>query len=104
MQAGPVRGALTATPMAGRYSAGTSAFVQIRLSSESTAKRGIAAELLLEVEHGEIVGVTGPEVDTDEEGNVRIAHIEGLRQGRDRSLLVEVKFAPPRAIRRTSSS
>ena len=92
LNAGPVRGALTATPTAGRYSAGTSAFAQIRLSSESTAKRGIAAELLLEVEHGEIVGITGSGVDTDEEGSRRIAHVEGLRQGRDRSLLVEVKL------------
>lgn len=92
LKAGSVRGALTATPTAGRYSAGTSAFAQIRLSSQSTAKRGIAAELLLEVEHGEIVGVTGPEVDTDQEGGVHIAHIDGLRQGRDRSLLVEVKL------------
>ena len=92
LKAGPLRAALTATPMTGRYPAGTSAFAQIRLSSESTAKRGIAAELRLEVEHGEIVGVTGSQVDTDEEGSVRIAHIEGLRQGRDRSLLVEVKL------------
>ena len=92
LKAGPVRGALTATPTAGRYSAGTSAFAQIRLSSESTAKRGIAAEVLLEVEHGEIVGVTGSEVDTDEERGLRVAHIDGLRQGRDRSLLVEVKL------------
>lgn len=92
LNAGPVRAALTATPTAGRYSAGTSAFAQIRLSTESTAKRGIAAELLLEAEHGEIVGVTGSGVDTDEDGNLRIAHIEGLRQGRDRSLLVEVKL------------
>ncbi len=95
--------------MAGRYSAGTSAFVQIRLSSKSTAKHGIEAELLLEVEHGEIVGVTGPQVDTDEEGNVRIAHIEGLRQGRDRSLLVEVKLRtaegnPPNKLKLTLRS
>jgi hypothetical protein len=92
LKAGPIRGALIATPTAGRYSAGTSAFAQIRLSSESTAKRGIAAEVLLEVEHGEIVGVTGSEVDTDEEGSVRVAYVKGLRQGRDRSLLVEVKL------------
>ena len=61
------------------------------------------------MEHGEIVGVTGPQVDTDEEGNVRIAHIEGLRQGRDRSLLVEVKLRtaegnPPNKLKLTLRS
>jgi len=92
LQAGVVRATLTATPTAGRYSAGTSAFAQLRLSSNATAKRGVAAELRLEAEHGEIVGVTGSGVDTDIEDGVHTAHIDGLRQGRDRLLLIEVKL------------
>ena len=103
---GSIRGALTATPMDGRYSAGTSAFAQVKLSSTSTAKRGIAAELLLEVEHGEIVGVTGAALESDQEGSVRVAQLEGLRQGRDRTLLVEVKLRraegnPPNTLKLT---
>ena len=106
LQAGTVRAALMATPAAGRYSAGTSAFAQIRLSSQSTAKRGAAAELLLQVEHGEIVGVTGSGLDRDEEGGVQIVHVHGLRRGRDRSLLVEVKLRaaegnPPNTLKLT---
>jgi hypothetical protein len=106
LQAGTVRAVLMATPAAGRYSAGTSAFAQIRLSSQSTAKRGAAAELLLEVEHGEIVGVTGSGLDRDEERGVQIVHVDGLRKGRDRSLLVEVKLRtaegnPPNTLKLT---
>ncbi len=92
LRAGPIRGELTATPANGRYAAGASAFAQLKLSGDTDAKRGIAAELLLEAENGEIVSVTGPEVDAEETGATHLARIEGLRQGRDRTVLIEFKL------------
>ncbi len=106
LKAGSIHATLTATPTSGRYSAGTSAFAQIRVSSEAATKRGLAAELVLEAGHGEIVGVTGAKADTDKAGGVQKVGLSGIRPGHDRSLLVEVRLRaaegnPPNTLKLT---
>ena len=94
LTAGPVRGELTATPLEGRYTAGASAFVQLKLSSDDTGRKGASAELVLEPEYGEIVQVSGS-ADVAEEGNGRrVARVEGIRKNRSRTILIEMKLRP----------
>jgi hypothetical protein len=92
---GGIGGTLTATSPGAVYMAGGSAFVQLSLTSEDDSKVGAAAELRLEAERGEIAQISG--VGVDDEGNAgqgpaRIAHIEGLRKGKTRNVLVEVRL------------
>ena len=92
LTAGPVTGELTATSPKGLYTAGSSAFAQLTLSSKAESRRGVSAELLLEAEQGEIVDVDGSRVSTKQKGAVQLAHIDGIRKGRSRTVLIEVKL------------
>lgn len=92
---GGIGGTLTATSPGGVYMAGGSAFVQLRLTSEDDSKAGAAAELRLEAERGEIAGISGDGVDDEGDagqGPERTAHIDGLRKGKTRHVLVEVRL------------
>lgn len=85
-------GTLMATAPDTLYTAGASAFVQIRMSSQSTGKRGLSAVLRVESEQGEIVAISGEGVADEKEGSVHLARIDGIRKGRDRVVLVEVRL------------
>jgi hypothetical protein len=92
LSAGTIRGELTATSLSAVYSKGASAFVQLALTSRSGGKKGEAVELLLQTEQSEIAGVTGAVAESEEDGAARRVHIEGIRSGRSRKLLIEVKL------------
>lgn len=92
LAAGSVHGELTATSLGAVYSEGASAFAQLTLSSRSSGKKGDAAEVLLRVENGDIIQITGAGVENERDGDVRRARVEGIRQGQSRKLLIEVKL------------
>ncbi|WP_088344950.1 MULTISPECIES: hypothetical protein [Rhodomicrobium] len=92
MRAGPVSGELTASAIGTPSSPGSSTFAQLKLSSAGTGKRGLAIELVAEAEIGEVVSVTGPDVTSEKKGGATLARIAGLREGRDRIVLVEFKL------------
>jgi hypothetical protein len=89
---GELAGTLMATAPDTLYTAGASAFVQIRMSSQSTSKRGLSAVLQVESEQGEIVAISGDGVADEKEGSIHLARIDGIRKGRDRVVLVEVRL------------
>ncbi|MGF1620156.1 MAG: hypothetical protein ACFCUR_06050 [Rhodomicrobiaceae bacterium] len=89
---GPFKGSLTATSPGDLHSAGSSAFVQIDLSSDNRSRRGLTAELAMETENGEIVQIHGSGVDADGEGARRVARIKGIRKGRSRTVLIEIRL------------
>jgi len=89
-----IRGELLAAGADKEMAAGSAAFTQIKLSTDVTARKGVAADLLFEAEQGEIVSIAGSGVKTDGEGRSMRARVGELRKGRDRVVLVEVKLAP----------
>jgi hypothetical protein len=90
---GGIAGTLTATSPSAVYMAGGSAFVQLALTSDDDSKSGAAAELRLEAKRGEIAAVTGQGLDEQTgEGARQIARIEGLRKGKTRTVLIEVRL------------
>lgn len=90
LAAGNIRADLTGLNTEGTHAAGSSGFAQIKLSAESKTGRG-AAELVLEAEHAEILGVTGLNVKTSRDGNKLHARFDDVRRGKDpRPVLVEV--------------
>ncbi len=92
LTAGPVTGELTATSLKGIYTAGGSAFAQLKLSSETEGRRGVSAELLLQAQPGEVVDVEGSGVETKRKGDLHLAHIDGIRKGHSRTVLIEVRL------------
>lgn len=92
LQVGPVRGELILTSPSGRYGAGSSAFVQITLATDIKQSRGLHTEILLDAKYGEIVGVSGDLKEAAQDPSTYRAQIEGLRKGRDKSVLVEMKL------------
>jgi hypothetical protein len=89
---GPLKGSLTATSPGDLHSAGSSAFVQVDLSSDNRSRRGLTAELDMETENGEIVQIHGSGVDADGEGARRVARIKGIKKGRSRTVLIEIRL------------
>jgi hypothetical protein len=89
--AGAIRGELFTTPEDGPISAGRSVFAQIKLSADSV-KRSVGADLVIEADHGEIGAITGASGEVRGDGQLMRASVDGLRKGRDRLLLVEVKL------------
>lgn len=90
---GGIGGTLTATSPSGVYMTGGSAFVQLALTSDDDSKSGTTMELRLEAERGEIAAVTGEGIDgEDREGPSQVTRIEGLRKGKTRLVLVEVRL------------
>jgi hypothetical protein len=90
---GGISGTLTATSPAGVYMAGGSAFVQLALTSGDDSKAGAAVELRLQAERGRIASIAGEGAEEEDgDGPARFAHIEGLRKGRTRRVLIEVKL------------
>lgn len=92
LEVGPVRGEFISTSPSGRYGAGSSAFVQITFSTDVKHSRNLRTEILLDAQNGEIAGVSGNDVDATQEGATYRAKVDGLRKGRDKSVLVEVKL------------
>jgi hypothetical protein len=88
---GEIRGELLTTPEGKALTAGGVVFARVKLSTEAASRRGgLTADVLIEAEQGEIAGVTGASLK--EEGKARRASIEGLRKGRDRLLLIEIRL------------
>lgn len=92
-ETGSIKGELTATPVKGPYTAGSSAFAQVRLSSEGGGKSGLSAELILEAEHGEIASVKGIGVKGERKGKTGyVALIDGIKKDQSRAVLIEVRL------------
>jgi hypothetical protein len=92
LTAGDVRAELLTLGGGKSLTAGSGAFAQIRLSTDAAGKKGVTAEIVVEAEHGELASIDGAGVKTDSESKTMRARIEGLRKGRERALLVEVKL------------
>jgi hypothetical protein len=91
-ETGNIRGELLTVGEGKALTAGSAVFAQIRLSTEATGRRGgLAADILVEAERGEIAAITGAS-SKDGEAGARRARVEGLRKGRDRTVLVELKL------------
>lgn len=90
--AGPVRGQLTASSLEGSYSSGASVFVQFTLSSDRSRDRSPSAVLHLEPEHGEIVQISGSDIDAGNDRNGGTVRIEGIYKGHVRRVLIEMKL------------
>jgi len=73
------------------FSVGGSAFVTLRLANRSKAK-SLAAELHLESDLAELAGVTGKSVKSVKSDTGMRASIKGLRKGKPRKVLIEVKL------------
>jgi hypothetical protein len=101
LQAGDVRAQLLTMGSGKPLTAGSSAFAQIRLSTEISARKGANAEILVEAENGEVSSVTGTGAKIESEGKAVRARVEGLRRNRDRTLLVEVRLPAAPAGRTT---
>jgi hypothetical protein len=101
LEAGNIRGELLTVGENNTLSAGSGAFAQIRLSTDNTARKGIEAELLVEASNGEVVSIGGYGLKTEGQGRAMRVRVEGLRKGRDRNLLVEVKLPQADADRTT---
>ena len=93
LETGGIRGELLTFGENEALTAGSSVFAQIRLSSQVSGRRSAsqAAELIVTAERGEIVSLTGASVG-DEDGGAKRARVEGLRKGRDRTVLVELRL------------
>lgn len=92
LEAGNIRGELLVFGQDKKLPAGSGAFAQLTLSTESTAKRGVDAEVIVEAAAGQAVSITGASVSDEDGRPARKAKIEGLRKGRNRLVLVEVKL------------
>jgi hypothetical protein len=91
-ETGGIRGELLTVGEGKALTAGSAVFAQIRLSTDATGRRGgLAADILVEAERGEIAAITGASSENGEAGTRR-ARVEGLRKGRDRTVLVELKL------------
>ena len=97
LNAGLIRGTLTATPTVGRYSAGTSDLrpdqALKRVDREARHYRGGAAG---KPEHGEIVGSPVPGSTRTRTAISASRILKAARKGRDRSLLVDSEIAQRR--------
>jgi hypothetical protein len=102
LQAGEIRADLLTLGSGKTLTAGSSAFAQIRLSTDAAGRKGVNADILVEAENGEVSAVAGTGVKTESEGKAVRARLEGLRRNRDRSLLVEVKLPAAPAAGRTT--
>jgi hypothetical protein len=93
LETGGIHGELLTFGEDKALTAGSSVFAQIRLSSQVSGKRSAsqAAEIIIAAERGDIVAVTGASVK-DEDGGAKRARVDGLRKGRDRTVLVEVRL------------
>lgn len=90
LEAGNIRGELLVLGQDKKLPAGSGAFAQLTLSTDSTAKRGVDAEIIVEAGEGQAVSITGAGVESGRE--TTRARVEGLRKGRNRLVLVEVKL------------
>ena len=102
LEAGDVRAELLTMGGDKALTAGSGAFAQIKLSTGGAAKQGVSAEIVVEAEHGVVATIDGLGLTTDAKGNTMRARVEGLRKGRDRKLLVEVKLLPAAGQERTT--
>ncbi len=73
------------------FSVGGSAFVTLRLANRSKAK-SLGAELHLESDLAELAAVTGKSVKSVKNDTGMLASIKGLRKGKPRKVLIEVKL------------
>jgi hypothetical protein len=101
LEAGNIRAELLTIGENKTLAAGSAAFSQVKLSTGAASKKGISAELLVEASHGEVVSITGTGSTTEGKGPAARAQIDGLRKGRDRNLLVEVKLPKAESDRTT---
>ena len=91
--AGPVRVKFANAQHGAVYSAGDSAFVEVRVRSSSRRRRGVRSAQLAFVSHGgRIRAVSGRYVRTRREGDTVIAEVRKLHRNKDRTLLVEVRM------------
>ena len=93
-EAAGIRGELLTVGEDKALTAGSAAFAQIKLSSDISGRRqrGASAEILVEAENGEVASVAGSGIKTQKDGAAIRARIDGLRKGRERVVLVEVKL------------
>jgi hypothetical protein len=101
LEAGDVRAELLTIGADKALTAGSGAFAQIKLSTDAAARKGVSAEVVVEAEHGEVASIGGAGLKTETEGRTMRARVDGLRKGRSRNLLVEVKL-PPEGQERTT--
>lgn len=73
------------------FSVGGSAFVTLRLANRSKSK-SLGAELVLESDVAELASVTGKSVKSVKNENGMQASVKGLRKGKPRKVLIEVKL------------
>jgi hypothetical protein len=107
LEAGDVRAELLTIAEDKTLTAGSSAFAQIKLSTIASARRGVDAYVLVEASNGQAVTISGsgakPKDKSSSAPGVKAeppvhpvptarAQVDGLRRGRDRNLLVEVKL------------
>jgi len=87
---GPVTATLTASAIQATSAPGTRAFVQIKMFSDSRRRGGDEIGLQLQPEHGEIVGVRGARVISQDDSGSRLLRVDGLRRNRIQTVLIEV--------------
>jgi hypothetical protein len=101
LEAGNIRAELLTIGENKTLAAEGAAFAQVKLSTGTAAKKGINAELLVEASHGEVVSITGSGSKAEGNGPAARVQIDGLRKGRDRNLLVEMKLPKAESDRTT---
>jgi hypothetical protein len=92
LEAGQVRAELLTIGGGKALTAGSGAFAQVKLSTDIAAKKGVNAEIVVEAEQGELVSLGGADIQSEADGKRLRARVEGLRKGRARNMLVEVKL------------
>ncbi|MDX2265089.1 MAG: hypothetical protein NW215_08975 [Hyphomicrobiales bacterium] len=103
--AADLRAEVTDSGQSRPHALGSSAFASVRIKRDGVAqptkgKRKPAApglggaQLLLAVEHGEIVGVTGEGLKTEADGPRSSVALPALRPGEETTVLIEVRLKP----------
>lgn len=91
LSAGGVHASLEVAKPGLTFSVGGSAFVTLRLANRSKSK-SLGAELVLESDLAELASVTGKSVKSHKNDTGMRASIKGLRKGKPRKVLIEVKL------------